>query len=103
QRVPVRLSTDQHERLKQWCQANGFTMAVVLRGLVARFLDDQATRTPRSPSPQAPHEGAAPSVGEVAGRGGPGRLGQLRAAGAAQGGWGSSGRLGTGCGRVVDN
>jgi hypothetical protein len=44
QSVPVRLSTEQHERLKQWCQANGFTMAVVLRGLVARFLDDQAAR-----------------------------------------------------------
>jgi hypothetical protein len=63
QSVPVRLSTDQHERLKQWCQANGFTMAVVLRGLVARFLDDQATRTPRSPGTQAPDEGAEPSVG----------------------------------------
>ena len=56
QSVPVRLSTDQHERLKQWCQANGFTMAVVLRGLVARFLDDQATRPPAD-------EGAEPSVG----------------------------------------
>jgi hypothetical protein len=54
QSVPVRLSTDQHERLKQWCQANGFTMAVVLRGLVARFLDDQATRRPRPGQPQAP-------------------------------------------------
>jgi hypothetical protein len=53
QSVPVRLSTDQHERLKQWCQANGFTMAVVLRGLVARFLDDQATRRPRSPAKDA--------------------------------------------------
>ncbi|HEV8372719.1 MAG TPA: hypothetical protein VGR68_05925 [Actinomycetota bacterium] len=50
QSVPVRLSTEQHERLKQWCQANGFTMAVVLRGLVARFLDDQAGRRPRSGS-----------------------------------------------------
>jgi len=45
QTVPVRLSTEQHERLKQWCQANSFTMAVVLRGLVARFLDEQAART----------------------------------------------------------
>jgi hypothetical protein len=54
QSVPVRLSTDQHERLKQWCQANGFTMAVVLRGLVARFLDDQATRRPRPGQPHAP-------------------------------------------------
>jgi hypothetical protein len=42
--VPARLSSEQHERLKQWCQANGFTMAVVLRGLVARFLDEQARR-----------------------------------------------------------
>lgn len=56
QSVPVRLSTDQHERLKQWCQANGFTMAVVLRGLVARFLDDHATRRPRSPQPEPPTE-----------------------------------------------
>ena len=63
QSVPVRLSTDQHERLKQWCQANGFTMAVVLRGLVARFLDDQATRTPRSPGTPPPDERAEPSVG----------------------------------------
>jgi hypothetical protein len=53
QSVPVRLSTDQHERLKQWCQANGFTMAVVLRGLVARFLDDQATRPGRG-QPETP-------------------------------------------------
>jgi hypothetical protein len=53
QSVPVRLSTEQHERLKQWCQANGFTMAVVLRGLVARFLDDQARRTrPPASGPQ---------------------------------------------------
>jgi hypothetical protein len=44
QTVPVRLSTEQHERLKQWCQANGFTMAVVLRGLVARFLDAESRR-----------------------------------------------------------
>jgi hypothetical protein len=58
QSVPVRLSTEQHERLKQWCQTNGFTMAVVLRGLVARFLDDQASR-PRPPA----EEGAEPSVG----------------------------------------
>jgi hypothetical protein len=50
QSVPVRLSTEQHERLKLWCQASGFTMAVVLRGLVARFLDEQAARRPRPPA-----------------------------------------------------
>jgi hypothetical protein len=66
QSVPVRLSTDQHERLKQWCQANGFTMAVVLRGLVARFLDDQATRRPRpAAAGQAPT--AAPDAGPPGG------------------------------------
>ena len=54
QSVPVRLSVEQHERLKQWCQANGFTMAVVLRGLVARFLDDQAARRPRPPAGTQP-------------------------------------------------
>ena len=63
QSVPVRLSTDQHERLKQWCQTNGFTMAVVLRGLVARFLDDQAARQTRPPE-----EGPS---GQVAGQGAP--------------------------------
>ena len=65
QSVPVRLSTDQHERLKQWCQANGFTMAVVLRGLVARFLDDQATRRPRSPAgqPEPPEPATEPPGG----------------------------------------
>ena len=44
QSVPVRLSTDQHDRLKQWCQANGFTMAVVLRGLVVEEAGDQAAQ-----------------------------------------------------------
>jgi hypothetical protein len=54
QSVPVRLSVEQHERLKHWCQANGFTMAVVLRGLVARFLDDQAGRRTRPPAGTQP-------------------------------------------------
>lgn len=40
QTVPVRLPVELHERLRQWCQTNNFTMAVVLRGLVARFLDE---------------------------------------------------------------
>jgi hypothetical protein len=39
QTVPVRLPVELHDRLKQWCHTNDFTMAVVLRGLVARFLD----------------------------------------------------------------
>jgi hypothetical protein len=52
QTVPIRLSVEQYERLKQWCQANGFTMAVVLRGLVERFLEEQARR-PRPGSGEA--------------------------------------------------
>jgi len=39
--VPVRLSAEQHEELKQWCEANDFSMAVVIRGLVDRFLSAQ--------------------------------------------------------------
>jgi len=63
QSVPVRLSTDQHERLKQWCQTNGFTMAVVLRGLVARFLDDQATRRPSHGQPETTPPATEPPGG----------------------------------------
>jgi len=43
--LPVRLPTDQLERLRAWCTDNGFSMAVVIRGLVERFLDDQAQRS----------------------------------------------------------
>lgn len=39
--VPVRLSMEQHEELKQWCEANDFSMATVIRGLVDRFLASQ--------------------------------------------------------------
>lgn len=41
QMVPVRFSTDQYESLKEWCAEHNFSMAVVIRGLVERFLDDQ--------------------------------------------------------------
>ena len=46
QTVPVRLPVELHERLKQWCQLHNFTMAVVLRGLVARFLDEYGRPSP---------------------------------------------------------
>lgn len=39
--VPVRLSVEQHDALKRWCEANDFSMAVVIRGLVDRFLTSQ--------------------------------------------------------------
>jgi hypothetical protein len=39
--VPVRLSRSQHDRLKEWCAEHNFAMAVVVRGLVERFLEEQ--------------------------------------------------------------
>lgn len=44
QMIPVRLSEPQHRLLKDWCAENGFSMAVVVRGLVERFLEDQERR-----------------------------------------------------------
>jgi hypothetical protein len=42
--VPVRLSRSQYDRLKEWCATNNFAIAVVLRGLVDRFLEEQGAR-----------------------------------------------------------
>jgi hypothetical protein len=42
----VRLPTESHAKLREWCSNNGFTMAAVIRGLVERFLEEQ-TRRPR--------------------------------------------------------
>lgn len=39
--VPVRLPTDLHTRLRTWSAEHGFSMATVVRGLVAKFLDGQ--------------------------------------------------------------
>jgi hypothetical protein len=44
--VPVRLPADLHARLRQWCGDHGFSMATVVRGLVARFLDGQGPVEP---------------------------------------------------------
>lgn len=44
QMVPVRFPEPQYRRLKGWCAQHGFSMAVVVRGLVERFLDDQDRR-----------------------------------------------------------
>ena len=40
----VRLPTESHARLRAWCSTHGFTMAAVIRGLVERFLDEQAKK-----------------------------------------------------------
>ncbi len=42
--VPVRFPEPLYRRLKEWCAGNGFSMAVVVRGLVERFLEDQDQR-----------------------------------------------------------
>jgi hypothetical protein len=39
--LPIRLPRDDYERLRAWCQAHEFSMAVVIRTLVERFLDSQ--------------------------------------------------------------
>lgn len=44
QLVTVRLPTEQHVRLRDWCSGHNFTMAAVVRGLIERFLDDQEPR-----------------------------------------------------------
>lgn len=40
--VPVRFPAEQHAQLREWCAEHGFSMATVIRGLVARFLEIQA-------------------------------------------------------------
>jgi hypothetical protein len=44
--VPIRLPTEQHAALRDWCAEHGFTMATVVRGLVERFLDEQTSPRP---------------------------------------------------------
>jgi hypothetical protein len=44
--MPVRLPEEHYRRLKEWSEAHSFPMAVVVRGLVERFLDDQQDRRP---------------------------------------------------------
>lgn len=39
--VPIRFPADQHAALRAWCADHGFSMATVIRGLVARFLESQ--------------------------------------------------------------
>ena len=42
--IPVRLAEAQHRRLKEWCAEHDFPMAVVVRGLIDRFLDSTEKR-----------------------------------------------------------
>ncbi len=42
QLVTIRLPAERHAQLRTWCSEHGFTMASVVRGLVERFLEEQA-------------------------------------------------------------
>lgn len=46
QLVTIRMPADLHASLRDWCGEHGFTMAAVMRGLVERFLKEQAGRPP---------------------------------------------------------
>lgn len=46
--LPVRLPEANYEQLRDFCQASGFSMAVVIRTLVERFLDQQAAGSGRA-------------------------------------------------------
>jgi hypothetical protein len=40
--VTIRLPSTRHAALRDWCAEHGFSMAAVVRGLVERFLEEQA-------------------------------------------------------------
>jgi hypothetical protein len=42
QMVTIRLPAARHAALRAWCAEHGFSMAAVVRGLVERFLEEQA-------------------------------------------------------------
>jgi len=44
--LPVRLPTSDHDRLRTFSRENGFSMAVIIRTLVERFLDERAPLPP---------------------------------------------------------
>lgn len=50
QMVPVRFPAEQHAQLREWCAGHGFSMATVIRGLVARFLEAQQPGSAAEPS-----------------------------------------------------
>lgn len=57
--LPVRLPAADYDRLREWSRAHGFSMAVIIRTLVERFVDGQQRRAERQPPPA---EAAAPEA-----------------------------------------
>jgi len=50
--LPVRLPAGDYERLRTFSRDHGFTMAVIVRTLVERFLDAQARRSAQRDDPE---------------------------------------------------
>ena len=48
--LPVRLPPELHDQLRRWSTDHGFSMAGVVRGLVERFLDQQARASTARPA-----------------------------------------------------
>jgi hypothetical protein len=62
QLVTIRLPAVRHAQLRAWCAEHDFTMAAVVRGLVERFLEQQAASAGAPPTPTA-----APEISEMPG------------------------------------
>jgi hypothetical protein len=52
--LPVRLPSVDYEQLRQWSREHGFSMAVIIRTLVERFIRDQQRRGPEQSPAGAP-------------------------------------------------
>jgi hypothetical protein len=49
--LPIRLPEADYERLRTWSKEHGFSMAVIIRTLVERFLDEQGAPRPEPAEP----------------------------------------------------
>lgn len=52
--LPVRLPSADYEQLREWSREHGFSMAVIIRTLVERFIQDQQRRRPEQNPASAP-------------------------------------------------
>ena len=52
--LPVRLPSADYEQLREWSREHGFSMAVIIRTLVERFIRDQQRRDPEQNPAGAP-------------------------------------------------
>ena len=52
--LPVRLPSADYEQLREWSREHGFSMAVIIRTLVERFIEDQQRRGPQQSPAGAP-------------------------------------------------